>query len=45
MLGTPESEGLKVTALNLFHQTASPLLLNVSFFIVTQPLRGESAGG
>jgi len=25
MLGTPESERLKVTALNLFHPTASPL--------------------
>ena len=24
MLGTPESERLKVTALNLFHPTASP---------------------
>ena len=40
MLGTPESEHLKVTALNLFHPTASPPLQNVSFFIVTQPLDG-----
>ena len=42
MLGTPESEGLKVAALNLFHPTASPPLQHVSFFIVTQSLkRGE----
>jgi hypothetical protein len=39
MLGTPESERLKVTALNLFHPTASPLIENVGFFhIVTQSL-------
>jgi hypothetical protein len=40
MLGTPESEGQKVTALDLFHPTASPPLQNVRFFIVTQPLNG-----
>ena len=44
-LGTPESERLKVTALNLFHPTASPLFQNVGFFhIATQPLMGEGAG-
>jgi hypothetical protein len=36
-LGTPESEGLRVTALNLYHPTTSPLLQNVSSLIVTQP--------
>jgi hypothetical protein len=30
-LGTPESERLKVTALNLFHPTASPLLSKSRF--------------
>jgi hypothetical protein len=43
MPGTPESEGLKVIALNLFHPTTSPPLQNVSFFIVTQPLNGGGA--
>jgi len=39
-LGTPESGRLKVTALNLFHPTASPLFQNVGFFhIATQPLK------
>jgi len=33
MLGTPESEGLKVTALNLFHPTASPPLQHVVFLL------------
>jgi hypothetical protein len=37
MLGTPESEELRVTALNPFYPAASPLLQNVSFLIVTQP--------
>jgi len=32
MLGMTESERLKVTALNLFHPTASPLLQEVGFF-------------
>jgi hypothetical protein len=37
-LGTPESERLKVTALNLFHPTASPLFQNGGFFhIATHP--------
>ena len=45
MLGTYESERLKVTALNLFHPTASPLGAKVSLIhIVTQPLRGKRAG-
>jgi hypothetical protein len=43
MLGTPETEGLKVSALNLFHPTGSPPLQNVSFFIVTRPLNGGGA--
>ena len=38
ILGIPESERLKVTALNLFYPTASPLFQNVGFFhIATQP--------
>ena len=45
-LGTPESERLKVTALNLFHPTASPLFQNVDFFhIATQPLSKGGIGG
>jgi len=39
MLGTPESERLKVTALNLFHPTTTPLFKSVFFHITTQPLR------
>ncbi len=34
MLGTPESERLKVTALNLFHPTVSPLFKKLVFFIL-----------
>jgi len=42
-LGTRESERLKVTALNLFHPTASPLFQNVGFFhIATWSRWGES---
>jgi hypothetical protein len=37
-LGTPESERLKVTALNLFHLTASPPLQEVGFFILRHSL-------
>jgi hypothetical protein len=38
--GTPESGRLKVTALNLFHPTVSPLFPGNRFFhISTQPLR------
>ncbi len=45
MLGTPESERLKVTALNLFHPTASPLFETVGFFIIsTQPPEGGGVG-
>jgi hypothetical protein len=41
-LGTPESERIKVTALNLFPPTASPPFQNVGFFnTMTQPLEGE----
>jgi hypothetical protein len=37
-LGTPRSEQLKVTALNLFHPTVSPPSQKVGFFrIATQP--------
>jgi hypothetical protein len=34
MLGTPEPERLKVTALNLFHPTASPPCGKVSLFVL-----------
>jgi len=43
-LGTRESERLKVTTLNLFHPTASPLFQNVVFFILRHSLRGERKG-
>ena len=39
-LGKPESERLKVTALNLFHPTASPPSQKVGFFILRHSLRG-----
>jgi hypothetical protein len=46
MLGTPESERLKVTALNLFHPTAPPPFQEVGFFIITtQSLKGGGGGG
>jgi hypothetical protein len=38
MLGTPESERLKVTALNLFHPTTPPPLQEVGFFILRHSL-------
>jgi hypothetical protein len=38
MLGTPESERLKVPALNLFHPTASPSFPRVGFFILLHSL-------
>ena len=42
MLGTRESERLKVTALNLFHPTASPLFRRNRFFhVATQSPGGE----
>jgi hypothetical protein len=44
-LGTPESERLKVTALNLFHPTVSPPFQNVGFFILRHSLlTGEGVG-
>jgi hypothetical protein len=43
MLGAPESESLKVTALNLFHPTASPPFQRVGFFILRHSL-GERRG-
>ena len=44
-LGTPESERLKVTALNLFHPTTSPPFQKVGFFqIATQSLGARRAG-
>jgi len=39
MLGTPESERLKVTALNLFHPTASPPFQKWGFFILRHSLQ------
>jgi len=44
MLGTPESERLKVTALNLFHPTASPPFQKWGFFILRHSLLGERDG-
>jgi len=44
-LATPESERLRVTTLNLFHPTASPLLQKVGFFILRHTSTGESWGG
>ena len=42
MLDTPESERLKVTALNLFHPTASPLSKQLVFSLCdTASRRGE----
>jgi len=40
-LGTPESERLNVTALNLFHPTASPPFQKVGVFHITTQSRGE----
>jgi hypothetical protein len=43
-VGTPESEELKVTALNLFHPTTSPSFkMSVSFHIATQSQKGGKA--
>ena len=45
-LGTPESNRLNVTTLNLFHPTASPPFQKVGVFhITTQSLEGEGEGG
>ncbi len=43
-LGTPQSEQLKVTALNLFYPTASPLFYIVGLFILRHSLKGEVRG-
>jgi hypothetical protein len=39
MLGTPESERLKVAALNLFHPTTFPLFERIGFFHIALLLR------
>ncbi len=47
VLGRPESERLKVNALNLLHPTASPLFQKVGLFILRHSLfrrRGEDGG-
>jgi len=41
-LGMPESERLKVTALNLFHPTASPPFQKVGFSILRHSLKGRN---
>ncbi len=43
-LGTPESEGLKVAALNLLHPTASPLFQKVGFIHIVRQSLGEREG-
>jgi hypothetical protein len=45
MLGTPESERLDVTALNLFHPTASPSFQRVGFFILRHSIEGTGTKG
>jgi hypothetical protein len=40
-VGMPESERLKVTALNLFYPTASSPFKKVGFFILQHSLEGE----
>jgi len=44
-LGTAESERLKVTALNLFHPTASPPFPKSIFFILRHSLPTKEEGG
>jgi len=44
MLGTPESERLEVTALNLFHPTASPPFQKWGFFILRHSLSRKRVG-
>jgi hypothetical protein len=41
MLGDTEWKRVKVTALNLFHPTASSLFGNVAFFTLRHSLEGE----
>ncbi len=43
-LRTAESDRLKITALNLFHPTASPPFQKVSFFILQHSLVGGREG-
>jgi hypothetical protein len=43
-LGMVESERQKVTALNLFHPTASPPFQKIGFFILRHSLRGRGMG-
>jgi hypothetical protein len=43
-LGTPESERMKVTALNLFPPTTPPLTQELCLLIATQSLREEGKG-
>ena len=43
MLGTLESEHLKVTALNLFHPTASLPFEKAGFFVLRHNLLGREA--
>jgi hypothetical protein len=46
MVGMPESERLKVTALNLFHPTASPPFQKVNFlYCDTVSKEGEGGSG
>jgi len=44
-LDTPESERLKVTALNLLHPTASPLFQKVGLFLLRHSLQRMRVGG
>jgi hypothetical protein len=41
---TPESERLKVTALNLFHPTTSPLLRKIGFLYCDTASKGRGDG-
>jgi hypothetical protein len=41
-LGAPDSERIKVTALNLFHPTASPPFQNVGFFYIVTWLQWKN---
>ncbi len=43
-LGTLESERLKVTALNLFHPSTSPLSKELVFPVLQHSLRGQRVG-
>jgi hypothetical protein len=43
-IGMHESERFRVTALNLFHPTASPLIQKGNFYITAQPPLGRGMG-